>query len=229
MHFEEEKVKKRSKVLMIIFAILFFISHLLYAQPSERTKLINIKFQEDEMQYVERNDEIKKITFGFSSGLYFIQDDNFQELYGKNVTYFRGEYSSVLPIPVEYLDLWIGISYFQKSGQTSLTEEDLKFSLWTFSYALRYLKKVSSFTPFLGSGVDFIVYKEIYPEDFIISSSFGKDLGFHVQAGVYIHFLSSLSAKLHVKYNLAKTTLNDVEVDLGGIECGIGLIYHFGR
>jgi outer membrane protein W len=108
-----------------------------------------------------------------------------------------------------------------------VTEEDLKLRITTFSLAIRYLKKYSRFTPFIGAGIDYIVYKETYPEDFIVSSVGGSDLGFHGQIGTYIDALPYLSIKVHIIYRLAETTEDLVTVNLGGIEYGIGLVFRF--
>jgi opacity protein-like surface antigen len=167
------------------------------------------------------------MSFGISSGFLTLQDDAFRDAYGEGGIFYKGEYSFYLPIKIESIDIWTGVTFFQKNGQTTLTEEELKLRITTFSLALRYLRKLSRFTPFVGIGIDYIVYKETYPEDFIVASVGGSDLGFHAQAGTYIDVLKSLSIKVHIKYNLAETTEDVVTVNLGGIEYGIGLVFRF--
>ncbi|UCE43020.1 MAG: AMIN domain-containing protein [Candidatus Aminicenantes bacterium] len=169
----------------------------------------------------------KMMAFGFSAGFLTLQDDAFRDVYGEGGTFFRGEYSFYLPIKIESFDVWTGVTFFQKDGQTTLTEEELKLEITTFSLAIRYLKQFSRFTPFVGAGIDYIVYKETYPEDFIVASVGGSDLGFHVQAGVYFDALPSLSIKVHIKYNWAETMEDLVTVNLGGVEYGIGLVFRF--
>lgn len=170
-----------------------------------------------------------RIVIGLSSGISHIQDDVFQELYGRSIIFFRGEYAVLLPVPVRYLDLWMGISYGEKSGLSSYLQDSIKFRMWNFSYALRFLKPVSILTPYFGPGLDLVIYREYYPEEFLIPSTSGRDIGFHLQGGTYLRVLPSLSAHLRVKYNFLKTTSNAFEVDLGGLELGAGLIFHFGR
>jgi hypothetical protein len=172
-------------------------------------------------------EERKKMAFGLSAGYMALQEDAFKDAYGEGGIFFRGEYSFLLPVNIESFDVWTSVSYFRKSGKSTVTEEDLKLRLTTFSFAVRYLKKMSKFTPFVGAGLDYVVYKEIYPEDFIIESVGGSTLGFHGQAGTYIDVLSNLSFKVHAKYSFAKTTENEVEVNLGGFEFGAGLVFRF--
>jgi len=175
----------------------------------------------------EKKEEVEKLSIALSSGYYFFLDKIFQDIYGKETIFVRAEYSFLFPINIKSLDVWTSMSYFKKSGKLTLTLEDVDLSIITSSIAIRYLREISRFTPFIGVGMDYIVYKERYPEDFIISSTGGWDVGFRVQTGTYFSITPSLSSKILVKYNYSKTKENDVDVNLSGIECGIGLIFHF--
>jgi opacity protein-like surface antigen len=169
----------------------------------------------------------KKMAFGFSSGFSAFQDAAFKEAYGQGGVFFKGEYSFFFPGDVKNFDIWTGVTYFQKKGTMTITEEDIKIHMTTFSLALRYLRAYSRFTPFVGIGIDYIVYKETLPEDFMLTSVGGSDLGFHAQGGVYYDISPLLSLKVHIRYLMSKTTENDIEINLGGIEYGLGLIFRF--
>ena len=75
--------------------------------------------------------------------------------------------------------------------------------------------------------MDYYSYKETLPAGFIVPSVGGYDLGFHVQGGVYFRLTPGFLAKLLVKYNVAKTTENGIDVNLGGMEYALGMIYRF--
>ena len=169
----------------------------------------------------------KMMASGFSAGYRAFQDDAFKEAYGEGGAFFQGEYSFCLPVNAEYFDIWTGFSSFKKAGTTSITHEDLELMITDLALALRYLRTFSRFTPFVGAGIDYIVYKEILPEDFLIESVGGSTLGFHLQAGTYFDLLPNLSLKAHIKYLLANTTENELEVNLGGIQYGAGLVFRF--
>ncbi|MFQ6037005.1 MAG: AMIN domain-containing protein [Candidatus Aminicenantales bacterium] len=175
----------------------------------------------------EREREMKQVSIGFSSGYLAFQDEVFQTVYGNGGAFFKGEYAFLLPIDVKNLDVWTCVMYFRKDGKTSYTQEATQLEITTFSLALRYLRKFSRFEPFVGAGIDYVVYEETLPEGFTPASIGGSDLGFHAQAGTYIEILPYLAGKLQVKYNWAKTLEDGVEVNLGGIEYGIGLIFRF--
>ena len=172
--------------------------------------------------------EEKKFTIGIISGFYFVQDEDFKEIYGGSSFIFGGEYSFVLPIKsIKSLDFLLGFNNMQATGKTTFLEEELKLSMKHFSFAIRYIMNLKRFSPFIGPGIDYITYKETYPEDFPIDSIEGSTLGFHFQVGSYIHITDFLSTKLFFKYNIAKTTRDDIEITLGGYHVGIGLAYRF--
>jgi hypothetical protein len=170
----------------------------------------------------------RDMTIAVTPGFFFMQDGTFSETYEDFMFGVRAEMSVVLPIPVpDCIDFWSSVRYMEKTGTSTYFEEELKLSFTQFSFALRYLKKIGRFTPFVGLGADYTSYKETYPEDFVIPSVGGNDLGFHMQTGVYIEIFPCLSGKVHIKYNIGRTVENDVEVNLGGIEYGFGFAVHF--
>jgi len=113
------------------------------------------------MRYNEKIPRKKMMAFGFTAGYLTLQDAAFEETYGKGGVFFKGEYSFYLPRKVDSFDVWTGFTLFQMNGKTSITEEDLTLKMTNLSLALRYLRTFSKFTPFVGAGIDYIVYKEI--------------------------------------------------------------------
>ena len=164
---------------------------------------------------------------GVTAGYLTLQDEAFAESYGEGGMFFKGEYSVTLPVKVESFDIWTGFTYFQMAGQTSITDEEITLRITNLSLALRYVRTMNKFAPFIGAGIDYIVFKEILPEDFVIGSVGGSDLGFHVQGGVYYDALPYLSLKAHVKYLWSTADVDGLEVNLGGVEYGAGLIFRF--
>ena len=169
----------------------------------------------------------KKWALGLFSGLYFLQDEAFQEVYGQN-TFFLG---AEIPLPlsklIKNLEGMFQFRYMNDRGKTTLTEEETKLQLIYFSLSVRYLMNLNKFKPFLGPGVDYILYQEKYPETFPLDSMNGTTLGFHVLGGSYYSLSSSLSINIYIKYNIAETTEEEIKVNLGGTEWGIGLVYRF--
>ncbi len=173
------------------------------------------------------DEEMRKVGVGVSVGYIALQDEVFQEVYGNGGVNYKAELSFILPFSTRYLDVWTSVSQFQADGKSTYYEEDTKLKITTFSLAVRYLIKSNKLTPFFGIGMDYYSYEETLPEGFIVPSVGGSDLGFHVQGGVYYRFTPGLFIKLLVKYNTAKTTENNIDVNLGGMEYALGLIFRF--
>ena len=173
--------------------------------------------------------DLRPHGLGVTTGYYSFKDENIKSLYGNSTSFFGGEYSLVLPIPVSYIDACLGFSTYSIDGKTTFFEEDIKLQVMTMSLAIRYLGKFGRFSPYIGPGIDYFIYKETYPADFPIESMNGSDIGFHFQAGTYVHVFDFLSVKLHLKYNMFTSETNDVSIDFGGFEYGLGLIFRFGK
>jgi outer membrane protein W len=169
----------------------------------------------------------KNMALGLSAGYLTLQDEAFAESYGEGGFFFKGEYSVFLPVKVDAFDIWTGFTLFQMSGKTSVTQEDITLKMTNLSVAVRYLRTFSKFRPFVGAGIDYIVYKEILPEDYVIGSVGGSDLGFHIQGGTYFDALPNLSLKAHIKYLWSTADVDGLEVNLGGAEFGAGLVFRF--
>jgi len=171
---------------------------------------------------------------GAYAGMYFMQDEVWQEAYGKMGLGFGAEYFFQLPFNAQSMvDFWLGFFTMSKTGAMTFTEDEIKLAFTQTSLAVRYNYKANKFTLFIGPGIDYITYKETLPEQLKEFSTDGSILGFHAQAGAMVDLFDSLAAHIFAKYNIAKTTEiivnteEEVTVNLGGIQWGIGLIYRF--
>ena len=169
----------------------------------------------------------KEMGVGIVGGAYAIQDSVFREIYGETSFFLGGDLSLDLPLVGLPTDVFFNFKYLEDKGKASYTEEEIKLRIISYTFALRYIVNLNRFRLFLGPGVDFLTYRERYPETFPVGSVDGSTVGFHLQAGTYIDLASSLSLKLFFKYNWAETEEGFGRVNLGGTELGIGVIYRF--
>lgn len=170
----------------------------------------------------------KNASAGLLAGIYFMQDESKNNIYGKSQLSLGAEYTFTLPIEsVRYLDLCLTFRYEPDSGLTTFLKEELKLRLFFFSLSTRYVFRRQRYSLFIGPGMDYIIYKEIYPDGFPQESTSGSTLGLHLQAGSYIKIVPFLAAKIYFKYNLAETVENENRVNLGGVEWGLGLVFLF--
>lgn len=179
----------------------------------------------------KKEEEIKEevtIAIGYNNGFYFMQDSDFQNVYGKSAFFFGGE--TIVKIPIkrnEYIGASLGFKYSPDSGKSTFTEEEIKLRMIPITFSVLYMRQFRKFSPYVGLGIGYHNYKEIYPETFAVPSVTGSTWGIHFQAGTYIEIIPSLALKFYFKYHSAREKENGVDVNLGGNEYGVGLAYYF--
>jgi hypothetical protein len=134
------------------------------------------------------------------------------------------------------IDVWASYKNYAINGKTSEFENDIQFKVIPLSFGLRYRILRSRFIePFVGAGLNFYSYKETISGETHLEDTKEKANGFHFQGGSYFHFPSFrfLLGEIFLKYNMVKKTLVDLlpdgtnELDLGGLEMGIGVVIKF--
>ncbi len=171
---------------------------------------------------------MKSSRFSVGGGAYFMQDAVFKEVYGDSAWVFFGEYSYRLPFLLNrHIEIGVEYRFLSDKGKLTVTKEEVDLVISDFTFSLRYLFDLKRFIPFIGPGLDYMMYKEKYPPTFPISSTKGSVLGYSFQGGCYYDFSSSLGAKLCVKYSHAQTEEGLVKADIGGIGIKAGLTFRF--
>lgn len=194
--------------------LLFFATGLLWPETRER-----IRFFPEEERY---------ISIEVLGGIFFMQDENFQAIYGKSVPLFGGEFTYRFPFQDEHgIDISLGAGMLFGKGVTSYTEEETSLRLTDFSFSLCYSYAAERIAFFLGPGMDYLHYKETYAETFPVEYVDGSDTGFHITGGMKVHFSPSLSLKVAFKYRAAETSAPGFRVNLGGTEWNLGIVYRF--
>jgi len=166
-------------------------------------------------------------TAGIMIGTYKNDSGRFDEVYGSGTAiqyginlsrmllYFRGF----------QLDISGEARTLSKTGQSTLSEDEAKFSMIPLSLAGRLLFQTKYVIPFVGFGADWFNYSE----KSVLADSSGSASGYHFQAGVFIVVPGRdyLRVKLYYKFTRVTATENEIEVQLGGPEYGIGVSYGF--
>jgi len=195
-------------------------------ETKEKEKIPEIKIKEELKQ-----DEITRfniLSISLNSGFYFVQDTDFQDVYGKSAPFFGSEVSYQFPInEKESLGISIVLNYNFDIGNTTYTKEEVKLKLLPVSLSVSYLRKYGRFLPFASLGLDYFNYKETYPETFAVSSISGTAFGINTSFGTLVKVVDSLFIKAYFKFRSCKTSKNDININLGGNEYGLGLIYNF--
>ena len=146
----------------------------------------------------------------------------FTEVYGKAGSIIGLALSSTL---VWNFDLYLEVKEINRTGKLTFTGEKTTFLLIPISLGVRYVQPLGFVQPYIGGGLDFYLFYENNP----IGSVFNYVRGSHILGGTYIQFSKSVPVLLdfRVKYTSATATVNDRQVQLGGLEYGAGFVIAF--
>jgi len=166
-------------------------------------------------------------TAGFTIGTYRSADDRFKEVYGDQTNIQIGINLSrtLLYLKGFQLDISFEARILSLTGKSTLSGDEAKFRMIPLTLGGRLLYQTKYIIPFLGGGLDWYNYKE----DSVLASTSGSASGYHFQGGVFVVIpnLDFLRVKLYYKYTKVSATENEIDVQLGGPEYGIGLSFGF--
>jgi hypothetical protein len=169
---------------------------------------------------------------GLTVGSYKIPDARFAEIYKDETSPIYGLNLSRTLVSVGnfQFDISVEARIYQKTGAATVSQEEAKFSLRpVISIAPRFLFQTKYAIFFAGGGIDFYSYKEESPLYGTVGSISNSASGSHFQAGVYLipPTIEFLRIKLYYKFTKVKALENEIEVELGGNEYGVGLCFGF--
>lgn len=143
----------------------------------------------------------------------------FRDIYGGGLTY-GGEIS----IGVwRGLDAWIGGSYFSRKGELTFTKEETKIQIYPLGGGLKYMLSEGILSFYIGAGLEYFQYKESNPLGDVSKSG----LGFIGKIESYVKVSGGLLIDLFVNYSYCKLKPADFDINIGGIEAGVGVGYAF--
>jgi hypothetical protein len=143
----------------------------------------------------------------------------FKDVYDGGMTY-GGEISIGI---IKKIDLWAGGSYFSKNGKLTFTEEDTKVSIIPLGIGIKYKLLDGSIKPYVGLGLNYYQYKESN----LLGDVSKGGLGFVAKAGGIFKISGGLLVDLFFGYSYCKMKPADFEINIGGLEAGIGIGYEF--
>lgn len=169
---------------------------------------------------------IENTMVSVTAGGYSTSDSSFNMIYGDMDLMYGFELTRIIARRDNgNFALTLGVSYFSTKGSSTLTKEDSEFTIIPFSISGEYLWNLDHFVPFFRLGLDINSYKE-KSEYHEVS---GSKMGTHFMIGMYLKIpkLEQLKFKFFVKLVFATVEEENVEIDIGGIEAGVGLTFGF--
>lgn len=133
------------------------------------------------------------------------------------------------------IDVWVSYRLYTDETTTTYYQSADKFRLNQTSIGVVYRPIVwKVLEPFVGAGLEIYSYSEKVTGGTVpLPETTGSAVGLHIQGGTYINIIKYLAAKVFVRQNFIKDTLDKAlpdgttELDLGGTEFGAGLVVKF--
>ncbi|MFW6123964.1 MAG: hypothetical protein ACOC5G_01970 [Acidobacteriota bacterium] len=168
----------------------------------------------------------KKIMAGLIMGSYRVSSDRFKEIFENpnSVTGVEGSY--LFPTSGHVIGFSFEVRGFSKTGHSTVTNQNTFFSLTPLTLTGKYITFLHDFTPYLGAGIDLFFYKE----ESHLSLVSGSTPGFHIEGGIYYQppLFQFIKIKAALRISRAIASENDIKINLGGLEFGLGILYCFG-
>lgn len=162
---------------------------------------------------------VRGFKAGAHTGFYFLSDSLLEDIYGSGSFMFAGSISLELIRNLEFRGEY---NYFHDRGAMTISKEELEFTINDIVLEARYrFFSKQKLSPYLSAGVDFISFKEVYPERLGVYAD--KVNGTHFGTGVYLKLNKRFNLDLNVRYIDADVEPFDEVVKLGGIRAGIGM------
>lgn len=161
-------------------------------------------------------------TFELFFGHYILSESRFKAVYhGGGIIAGLGLAVSVM----QNFDLYIEAKGFHKQGELTYSKEKTQLFLFPISLNIRYKVSIGPITPYIGGGIDVHFYFETNP----IGNIADYTSGYNFQGGTYFHFGKNfpILLNLKIKYSKANKMVNNLKIELGGLEYGVGLAFVF--
>ena len=143
----------------------------------------------------------------------------FKEIYGEGAEYGIKAESSLY----KKFGLIIDSGYFQQQGNLTLTQEKTTVTISFVGPGLTYKLSQGILDLYAGAGFRYYLFEEKNP----LGHAKQESLGYFVSLGTYINITKKLLFDINVNYSGCKIKPVDLEVEIGGLEAGIGIAYKF--
>jgi len=171
-------------------------------------------------------EQIENTMVALSLGDRFAASDIFKQIYGSGGCVYSLELSRIILKRGNHnFALSLRTGFFSRTGASTLFEEKTKFYLVPSSISGKYLLNSKYMIPFVELGLGFYSYRE----ESEIHDTSGSTLAWHMGCGTYIKSqkLKFLKLIVYVKKARAIAVEDEIEVDIGGLELGAGIVIGF--
>lgn len=146
-------------------------------------------------------------------------EEAFRDVYGGGLMFGGGIGVKV----IDMVEIWVDGSYFTKKGELTYTGEETTLTIMPIGVEGRVFLPLSLVRLYGAGGVAYFNFKESN----VLGEVTENALGFRVKAGVVIELPAKLSVDAFAGYSYCRMTPTTIEINIGGIEAGVGLRFMF--
>lgn len=210
----------KSGFILVFSLLILFPSFTLKLQGEERKSVIPKEIASEEAKD-PLPEQAKRRNFNIKIGIHYFSPSgqSIKDVYGSGVG-FRAEATI---FAWRNFAFWVGGSYFHKNGMLTFTDEETKLTIFPIGGGLKYRKLFGNIGLYFGIGLNYFQFKESNP----IGDVSKNGLGYIGLLGGSVKLTKGLLLDVNSNYSYCKMTPADFEIDVGGLEIGIGLVYEF--
>jgi len=182
-------------------------------------------YKEDSSEKIDITNQ-KNSMVGLTAGSLSIASQRFKDFFKKAGIVPGMEASHIFSSHNHtFLGFSLEIKRISRTGKSTITSRNTFFSLIPISLTGKFLMGNNEISPYLGAGIDLYLYKEKSG----MGNTSGATTGFHIEGGVYYHspLFEFIKIKAALRFSRAVANENNIKVNLGGLEFGVGILYCF--
>jgi opacity protein-like surface antigen len=143
-----------------------------------------------------------------------------EDIYGSGWA-FGGEFAFGV---AESLFVYFSGSYYARTGELTYTREETKLKIIPLALGAKYHFNLTRGLNFYGgAGLTYHIYMEENP----IGEANKNGFGFVINAGLLTYVTEGLFLDGYVNYSYCKMKPANVDINIGGLEAGLGIGYKF--
>jgi len=143
-----------------------------------------------------------------------------KDIYGSGWA-FGGEFGFGVS---QSLYVYLSGNYYAREGELTYTQEETKLKIIPLAVGAKYhFNLVGGLNFYAGAGLTYNIFKEENP----IGEVSKNGIGFVINSGLLVFILEGLFLDGYVNYSYCKFKPANVDVNIGGLEAGLGIGYKF--
>ena len=159
------------------------------------------------------------ILVEIKNGYFQPTEDKFENIYGKGFIIGAEASKSIW----KKLDLWVGGSYYTKKGELTFTKDETIVKIFPIGGGVKYRFLTGTLNAYAGMGFKYFLFSE---SNFIGDVSTAK-MGYEGKIGGFLKLGSGIVIDTYLEYSYCKISPTSVEINIGGLNIGVGLGYWF--